>query len=184
MQQGSQRGDQLGLGQAGDTLQDAVPPGEQGDEDLLDLIVQPDDDVGQPCPKRAERRLEFPGRGHVRGRVLVFLHVVARFPSADRLRLAAPFMGLGSFGISSLSQALCFSRPPDRKNYYGFENLPDLAIREGQWKLLCDYDGSRPLLYDLNADPGEENNLADKHPERVAAMSKQVTEWYQRVTPK
>ena len=83
----------------------------------------------------------------------------------------------------SRKQALFFSRPPDRKSYYGFENLPDLAMREGQWKLLCDYDGSRPLLYDLNADPGEENNLADKHPDRVAAMSKQVTEWYQRVTP-
>ena len=51
-----------------------------------------------------------------------------------------------------------------------------------QWKLLCDYDGSRPLLYDLSVDPGEANNLAEKHPERVAAMSKQVTEWYQRVT--
>ena len=85
---------------------------------------------------------------------------------------------------NSRKQPLFFSRPPDRKNYYGFENLPDLAMREGQWKLLCDYDGSRPLLYDLSKDPGEVNNLAEKHPERVLAMGKQVTEWYGKVTPK
>ena len=78
---------------------------------------------------------------------------------------------------------LCFSRPPDRKNFYGFENLPDLAIRAGEWKLLCDYDGSRPQLYQLTQDPGESKNLAEKHPERVQKLKLMVTQWYQTVTP-
>ncbi len=72
-----------------------------------------------------------------------------------------------------------FSRPPDRKNYYGFENLPDLAIREGSWKLLCDYDGSRPELYHIENDPGELQNLADHHAEKVKEMSQSVISWHQ-----
>ena len=71
-----------------------------------------------------------------------------------------------------------YSRPPDRKNYYGFENLPDLAIRDGNWKLLCDYDGSRPELYHIVDDPAETINMAVKHPERVQSMTEQVVDWW------
>jgi arylsulfatase A-like enzyme len=72
-----------------------------------------------------------------------------------------------------------FSRPPDRKNYYGFENLPDLAMRDGKWKLLCDYDGRRPELYDLDSDPGETNNMAETEPELTNRMTKKVVEWWE-----
>ncbi|SFU09090.1 uncharacterized sulfatase [Algoriphagus locisalis] len=71
-----------------------------------------------------------------------------------------------------------FSRPPDRKNYYGIENLPDLAVRDGKWKLLCDYDGSRPELYNIPEDPGETKNLADANPEITRRLVKEVTSWF------
>lgn len=71
-----------------------------------------------------------------------------------------------------------FSRPPDRKSFYGYKNLPDLAVREGKWKLLCEYDGSRPQLYDLLDDPGEKNNLASEHPRSVSDLTAKVTAWY------
>ena len=71
-----------------------------------------------------------------------------------------------------------YSRPPDRKNYYGFENLPDLAVREGNWKLLCDYDGARPELYDVVKDPGETINLAEEMPEIADQLVEEVTSWY------
>ena len=88
-------------------------------------------------------------------------------------------------GQSSASRRapLFFGRPPDRKNFYGFENLPDLAVRDGKWKLLCDFDGSRPRLYNIPEDAGETTNLAEAHPEVVKKMSKAVTDWH-RSMPK
>ncbi len=70
-----------------------------------------------------------------------------------------------------------FRRPPDRKNYYGFSQLPDLAVRQGAWKLLCDYDGSRSQLYHLIDDPGEENNLAVDKPEVVSELTAKLLAW-------
>ena len=84
---------------------------------------------------------------------------------------------------ASRETPLFFSRPPDRKDYKGFKNLPDLAMREGRWKLVCDTDGSRPELYDLVADPGESKNLVSQHPERVRGMIDRVLGWWDGVQP-
>jgi hypothetical protein len=35
---------------------------------------------------------------------------------------------------------------------------PDLAVRDGRWKLLCRIDGSVTQLYDLNRDVEESND--------------------------
>lgn len=72
-----------------------------------------------------------------------------------------------------------FRRPPDRKNFYGFDQLPDLAVRQGPWKLLCDYDGSRTQLYNLESDPGEKNNLAADEPELVSSLTAKLMTWNQ-----
>jgi len=70
---------------------------------------------------------------------------------------------------------LLWRRPPDRPGEG--ENLPDLAIREGRWKLLCEFDGSLPQLYDLETDPAETKNLAAQHPERVRRLTETVRAW-------
>lgn len=62
---------------------------------------------------------------------------------------------------------------------------------EGKWKLLLTYDGAlgrygaahpreerRPQLYDVIADPGETENLAQEHPEIVADLAKKIADWY------
>jgi len=87
-------------------------------------------------------------------------------------------------GVSKASREapIFFSRPPDRKDYQGAKNLPDLAVRDGQWKLLCDYDGSRPELYNLNADRKESVNLADTHPEVTQRLMTEVRDWYVSVS--
>ena len=76
-----------------------------------------------------------------------------------------------------------FRRPPDRDAFYGDNDLPDLAIREGNWKLLCEYDGSEPELYDLFYDPGEEECMANKHPDIVERMAKKLIDWHKSMPP-
>lgn len=55
---------------------------------------------------------------------------------------------------------------------------PTLALRDGLWKYLANPDGSRAMLFDLAADPGERNNLAAKHPQRAAEMAKRLSAWW------
>lgn len=60
-----------------------------------------------------------------------------------------------------------------------------------KWKLLLTYDGEvnryqsthprtekRPQLFDLNADPTEQQNVAAENPELVALMAEQIGNWY------
>ena len=79
--------------------------------------------------------------------------------------------------VDSHKGAICFRRPPDRLKYRTFTDLPDLAIREGKWKLLCDYYGSSPMLFNLETDPSEKNNLVSKNPEVVERLTKTVMKW-------
>jgi uncharacterized sulfatase len=85
----------------------------------------------------------------------------------------------------SRSQPLFWRRPPDRKtvNEQLTERLPDLAMRDGDWKLLCEYDGTLPQLYDLSKDDGETTNLADQKADKVAAMTKALLQWHLSMPP-
>jgi uncharacterized sulfatase len=84
---------------------------------------------------------------------------------------------------ASRSKPLFFRRPPDRDVFYGVEDLPDLAVRDGRWKLLCEYDGSDPQLYDLDVDRGETKNLARKQPDVVSRLAKEVVAWHKSMPP-
>ena len=80
--------------------------------------------------------------------------------------------------VGSRSNPIMWRRPPDRKTMPpSQERLPDLCIREGDWKLLCEYDGSLPQLYNLSLDRAETVNLATKHPDRVNNLAKALLEW-------
>lgn len=78
-------------------------------------------------------------------------------------------------------QPLMWVRPPDRAG--PMNSWPDLAIRDGDLKLLVDEDGSHVELYDLAADPGESQNLAESRPQDVERLKKAVLEWRREVTP-
>ncbi len=79
---------------------------------------------------------------------------------------------------SSRSVPIFFRRPPDRDRFYGVEDCPDLAVRSGDWKLLCEYDGSQAQLFDLSTDPGESQNVANDYPEQVQRLKKQLLAWH------
>ncbi len=70
-----------------------------------------------------------------------------------------------------------FRRPPDRNSFYDIENLPDLAVRAGKWKLLCEYDAGRAELYDMESDRGETTNVAADNPVVVEELTFQLLDW-------
>ncbi|MCG6155812.1 sulfatase-like hydrolase/transferase [Rubinisphaera margarita] len=98
----------------------------------------------------------------------------------DGENLAGTLLGKSE---NSRQQPLYFRRPPDRDGYYGQADLPDLSMRDGDWKLLCEYDGSDPQLYDLASDRGETKNVAEQHPKIVKEMTKAVVDWNNSMPP-
>lgn len=59
----------------------------------------------------------------------------------------------------------------------GFESQKQVALTDNRYKLHSGDGGKTFQLYDLVDDPGEKTNIAEKHPEVVAAMVKTVTVW-------
>jgi arylsulfatase A-like enzyme len=63
---------------------------------------------------------------------------------------------------------------PHENLYWRFG--PQRAIRQGEYKLV--YQGDQPpQLYNLKSDISEGNNLADKEPEKVAALAAEFAKW-------
>ncbi len=54
---------------------------------------------------------------------------------------------------------------------------PSLAIRDGDWKLLIDPDGSNAHLYDLASDPGEKTNLLSDDPDQAKELWRKIRQW-------
>jgi len=138
-------------------------------------------------PGRIEKRAQG-----TRNKASVFA-AIDLVPSLLRLTGADPAAGVTYDGEvlletllgrtqASRQAPIFFGRPPDRKSFYGFNELPDLALRQGRWKLLCDFDGARPQLYDLTVDVGESNNLVDKHPEVAEELKKKVLAWHAKMS--
>jgi uncharacterized sulfatase len=79
--------------------------------------------------------------------------------------------------------ALMWVRPPDRAGPPN-RQLPDLAVRDGDLKLLVDRDGSNAELYDIASDPDEQHNLAAERPGVARRMSDAVIAWEKSIDPR
>jgi len=50
-------------------------------------------------------------------------------------------------------------------------------VRDGKWKLFCDYDGSSPELYNLESDPSETNNVVSENSKIAGQLTAAVLRW-------
>jgi arylsulfatase A-like enzyme len=57
------------------------------------------------------------------------------------------------------------------------------AVREGKWKLVFRKRENKLELYDLKADIGEKNDIAQKHPDTVRRLEKEFWAWRKEMAP-
>jgi len=105
---------------------------------------------------------------------------IAGTPPPTEVQFDGVPMSDALLGKSSESRGrpLFFRRPPDRDSFYGVEDLPDLAVRDDNWKLLCEYDGSQAELYDLAVDRAEKIDVAAEHPVVVRRLTAELLAWH------
>lgn len=92
---------------------------------------------------------------------------------SDGEDLAAVLLGLSQ---AQRGGPLFWRRPPDRPGPAD-DRWPDLAVRDQQWKLVCEIDGSNPRLYNLENDIGESRNVSKTHPRITNRLKTAVLEW-------
>lgn len=61
----------------------------------------------------------------------------------------------------------------------GRDRSPNLAVRNGKWKLLVNADGSDVQLFDLSSDASEARNVAADNPDEVVRLKASVLAWRQ-----
>lgn len=79
---------------------------------------------------------------------------------------------------------------PDRSLFWHYPHysnqggIPGGAMRMGDYKLIERFEDGRVQLYDLKADIGERNDLAETKPEIVQQMRPKLHAWYKEVDAK
>lgn len=59
----------------------------------------------------------------------------------------------------------------------GRDRSPNLAIREGNWKLLMNFDGTGIELYNLETDSHETNNMVSENPKLAEKLKTKLLTW-------
>lgn len=93
--------------------------------------------------------------------------------TCDGEDLSALLLGRSATGRQA---PIFWRRPPDRPGTAEQDN-PDLAVREGKWKLLINNDRTMPQLYDLQADQSETRNVASEHSDVTARLTELLFRW-------
>jgi arylsulfatase A-like enzyme len=57
------------------------------------------------------------------------------------------------------------------------QRSPNVAVRDGKWKLLVNADGTDAQLYNLDKDQDETINVADKYPQITKRLKDAALNW-------
>jgi len=60
---------------------------------------------------------------------------------------------------------------------------PTLAVRDGDWKLFVNHNGSQPQLFNIPQDISEEHDVASEHPDIVQALGAKALAWQKSLPP-
>jgi arylsulfatase A-like enzyme len=70
-----------------------------------------------------------------------------------------------------------FAYPGAKNGASERDRSPNVAVRDGDWKLLVNADGSGAELYDLSADGAEKRNLVSDNPAVADRLKKAALDW-------
>jgi arylsulfatase A-like enzyme len=106
----------------------------------------------------------------------------ADIPAAVADRLDGEDLSAAFTGGSPVRRRSVFWEYGRNTNSFGYpkephHRSPNLAVREGDWKLLVNADGSGAELYDLAADPWESRNRAAGQPELARRLGTAARAW-------
>lgn len=118
-----------------------------------------------------------------RGAFSGLLHVVDLYPTLLRLAQAAPRQTKPVDGMDVWESISRGKESPRKEVLLSVDEFRG-ALRMDDWKFIqyATLPG-KVELYDLRADPAEEENLAERDPERLRAMQKRLTEYAWDMAP-
>ncbi len=98
--------------------------------------------------------------------------------------LPGPIAGDGVSLASLLTEARPLASRPLFWHYPHYSNQggrPGGAVRDGDWKLIEDYQTGRRELFDLGRDVSESTNLAESQPEKVEELAAKLAAWREAI---
>lgn len=162
--------------------------------------------AGLPGPFRGRKRSLYEGgvrlpllmrwTGHIapgrvdRKSVVAAVDFLPTFCALAGQPLPSDYKPDGEDLLPSLVPGAIFNRTKPLFWEYRFDGVgqtinrsPMLAVREREWKLLFNPDGSRVELYNIPRQPSELHSVADKHPEIVARLKRMALAWQATLPP-
>ena len=108
--------------------------------------------------------------------MLAPVHIVDWMPTFCKLAGHTPARDLQWDGHSIWPLITREVTKPEARSLY-WKTPKAYAVRQGDWKLLVNQDGTETQLFDLAADPCETRDLAGEQTERVAQLKKLLEEY-------
>ena len=134
---------------------------------------------GISTPLIAHWPAQIKSQGKMRHQPGHLIDIMATCVDVARTEYPSEYKGNKITPMEGKSLVPAFGDKPIEREAIYWEHEGNRAVRQGKWKLVSRHPGGWEL-YDLEADRTELNNLAQKHPEKLAELKAMYESWAKR----